>query len=177
MRPPLSKEIWYNDDRVLMKNLKFKQWNGSERSLFYEPADFYVDCKELPNVANGGVAVARGWEVTKLNPIQRVITLDDGKEITYDKCLIATGASPKNLDIFEKASPELKEKITLFRTIYDFEDLEEICNEAETVVVVGGGFLGSEISCALARYGKFFGSNTTYKKTEILRSNSRYLKN
>lgn len=31
MRPPLSKEMWFNDDPNLVKELIFKQWNGSER--------------------------------------------------------------------------------------------------------------------------------------------------
>ena len=31
MRPPLSKELWYSDDLELLKQLKFKQWNGKER--------------------------------------------------------------------------------------------------------------------------------------------------
>jgi programmed cell death 8 (apoptosis-inducing factor) len=31
MRPPLSKEIWFNNDVETTKKLKFKQWNGSER--------------------------------------------------------------------------------------------------------------------------------------------------
>jgi programmed cell death 8 (apoptosis-inducing factor) len=31
MRPPLSKEIWFNNDGESTKKLKFKQWNGSER--------------------------------------------------------------------------------------------------------------------------------------------------
>ena len=39
MRPPLSKELWFGADRELVKQLKFKQWNGRDRSsvftLFY----------------------------------------------------------------------------------------------------------------------------------------------
>lgn len=31
MRPPLSKEMWYNDDETIREKLKFKQWNGRER--------------------------------------------------------------------------------------------------------------------------------------------------
>lgn len=31
MRPPLSKEMFYNDNRDLAKSLRFKQWNASER--------------------------------------------------------------------------------------------------------------------------------------------------
>jgi apoptosis-inducing factor 1 len=31
MRPPLSKELWFNEDKEAIKTLKFKQWNGKER--------------------------------------------------------------------------------------------------------------------------------------------------
>lgn len=31
MRPPLSKEIWFSDDKQSVEKLIFKQWNGSER--------------------------------------------------------------------------------------------------------------------------------------------------
>jgi programmed cell death 8 (apoptosis-inducing factor) len=41
--------------------------------------------------ANGGVAVARGWNVKKLDVFERKAILEDGYEITYEKCLIATG--------------------------------------------------------------------------------------
>lgn len=67
---------------------------------------------------NGGVAVARGWNVVKLDVIRRIAYLDDGKEIQYDKCLIATGAVPKNLPLFEGASKEIKNKVSI--SFYDF---------------------------------------------------------
>ena len=31
MRPPLSKEMWFNSDPKDMENLMFKQWNGTVR--------------------------------------------------------------------------------------------------------------------------------------------------
>merc|ERR1719319_1323650 len=31
MRPPLSKELWYMEDKEAVDNLRFKQWNGRER--------------------------------------------------------------------------------------------------------------------------------------------------
>lgn len=31
MRPPLSKELWYNKDRKISAQLLFKQWNGAQR--------------------------------------------------------------------------------------------------------------------------------------------------
>jgi len=39
----------------------------------------------------GGVAVAMGWKVTKIDVINKIVTLEDGHEIKYNKCLIATG--------------------------------------------------------------------------------------
>ena len=29
MRPPLSKELWFTDDKTTAKTLTFKQWNGA----------------------------------------------------------------------------------------------------------------------------------------------------
>lgn len=154
MRPPLSKEIWFNSDPKAYQTLTFKQWNGSERSLFYEPEDFYMACKELKDSPNGGVAVARGWSITHIDVVERKAYLEDGKAINYDKCLIATGALPKNLDIFAKADTKIQERVTLYRNIFDFQELYEISEESKAIAVVGGGFLGSELACSLARKGK-----------------------
>ncbi|KAJ9601037.1 hypothetical protein L9F63_000772, partial [Diploptera punctata] len=152
MRPPLSKEMWFNDNPEATSKLVFKQWNGSERSLFYEPDDFYVDCNKLLDQPNGGVAVARGWTIKKLDIYGKKAILEDDTEISYEKCLIATGATPQNLPVFEEASDVIKEKVTLYRGIFDFEELYDIIqNGATSIAIVGGGFLGSELACALAR--------------------------
>ncbi|KAL1505760.1 hypothetical protein ABEB36_005248 [Hypothenemus hampei] len=153
MRPPLSKEIWFNDELTLPTNLTFKQWNGSERSLFYEPEDFYINCKDLMNSENGGVAIARGWTITHLDVTEKLAFLEDGEPIKYDKCLIATGATPKISPVFEVASADeaLKNHIKLYRNIDDFKDVFESFNGSKSVAVVGGGFLGSELACAFGR--------------------------
>lgn len=155
MRPPLSKELWFNEDDDASKKLLFKQWNGTERSLFYEPEDFYVDCKCLMEQANGGVAVARGWSVQRVDVAEKKAYLEDGHEIKYRKCLIATGASPKNLPVIEKASEQIQEKVTLFRDVFDFEGLHGKMHSGavKSVAIIGGGFLGTELACALARHG------------------------
>lgn len=84
-------------------------------SLFYEHEDFYADIDMLMSAKNGGVAVARGWSVSKVDPANRKVYLEDGKEISYRKCLIATGAKPKNLPVFENAKQEVKDKVRLAR--------------------------------------------------------------
>lgn len=60
-------------------------------SIFYEPPEFYSDITNLSQSEKGGVAVATGWKVTKIDVPNKTVMLDDGYEIKYDKCLIATG--------------------------------------------------------------------------------------
>ncbi|XP_077983754.1 apoptosis-inducing factor 1, mitochondrial-like [Glandiceps talaboti] len=154
MRPPLSKELWFSDDKEAVKKLRFKQWNGKERSIFFEPPAFYCQPKELPYKEKGGVAVAAGKKVVGINPMEKKAYLDNGWEIYYDKCLIATGGTPRNLPALNAAAADVKQKTTLFRGIKDFQDLDTITQNIESVAIVGGGFLGSELACSLGKRGK-----------------------
>lgn len=167
MRPPLSKELWLAAEALNAKSAKlkddidteslmFKQWNGVERSLYYEPHDFYIHPSKLVEEPNGGVAIVRGYTVDKIDVSNHVAVLTDGTEIKYGKCLIATGSTPKNLEIFESAPAKIKERISLFKTIDDFGSLKRNVDKSQTVAIIGGGFLGSELACALAQYGKDF---------------------
>lgn len=153
MRPPLSKEMWTGGDD--QTKLNFKQWNGKERSLFYEPDDFYVSPEKLMNEPNGGVAIVRGYTVKHIDVCTRTAVLSDGTEIKYDECLLATGSQPKNLDVFSSAPHNVKERVSLFKTVDDFETLKEKLKSAASVAVIGGGFLGSELSCALTKFRKY----------------------
>lgn len=174
MRPPLSKELWLADLSVKAaesklppkvnatpnesdtNTLTFKQWNGIERSLYYEPIEFYTDPSKLLNEPNGGVTIVRGYTVKKIDVENRIAILADDTEIKYQKCLIATGSSPKNLPIFENAPAKLKERVSVFKTIEDFQNLKQQVNRSKSIAIVGGGFLGSELACALAKYGSYF---------------------
>lgn len=99
--------LFHFDSSQKARQLKFKQWNGKERSIYFEDDQFYCTPKELETkgwkismqithkrshfVEHGGVAVARGRRVVKIDPEAHTAWLDDGKTIKYDKCLIATG--------------------------------------------------------------------------------------
>lgn len=109
MRPPLTKELWYQPTTpkrqgegephraatqvVDPEELRFHQWNGRERSLYYEPEQFYAPAEQLASKANGGVSVVRGVRVLMVDPIKQVAHLDNGHKVRYDKCLIAIGGS------------------------------------------------------------------------------------
>lgn len=41
-----------------------------------------------------------------------------------------------------------------FLQIEDFRSLEKISREVKSITIIGGGFLGSELACALGRKGE-----------------------
>lgn len=157
MRPPLSKELWLSGDANAAsgESLRFKQWNGVERSLYYEPSDFYINPTKLLEEPNGGVAIVRGYTVASIDVFNRKAILTDGTEIKYGECLLATGSSPKSLDVIERAPLKVQEKCSVFKTIEDYENLKKIVDKSKSIAIIGGGFLGSELACALAKYGEF----------------------
>lgn len=171
MRPPLSKELWLaelgasggksqaksnssSSSETDTEALTFKQWNGIERSLYYEPNDFYTHPSKLLTEPNGGVTIVRGYTVKQIDAENNVAILTDGTEIKYQRCLIATGSTPKNLPIFESAPSKVKERVSMFKTIEDFQNLKNQVDHSKSIAIIGGGFLGSELACALAKYGR-----------------------
>ncbi|CAB1316233.1 unnamed protein product [Coregonus sp. 'balchen'] len=151
MRPPLSKELWFSDDSSVVDTLRFKQWNGKERSIYFQPPSFYISPQDLEKVENGGVAVLTGKKVVHMDVRGNKVTLSDNTEISYDKCLIATGGVPRNLQVIERAGEEVTKRTTLFRKVEDFKALDKVSRYTKSITIIGGGFLGSELACALGR--------------------------
>ncbi|ESP00077.1 hypothetical protein LOTGIDRAFT_213277 [Lottia gigantea] len=154
-RPPLSKDLWLTKAKSFM-GMKFSKRKEEVPSLpiYFEYSALYTDLKEVTNNKRGGVAVLMGKKVIKLDADKKKVILKSGEELTYDKCLIATGGKPKNLPLLQKASPEVKKRVNLFRTVDDFNHLEEVTQNAKSVAVLGGGFLGTELACALSKKGQ-----------------------
>ncbi|KAH9523175.1 Apoptosis-inducing factor 1, mitochondrial [Bulinus truncatus] len=154
MRPPLSKELWFNEDRVEVEQLNFRQWNGKKRSVFYEPKEFFTEPKKLNSLENGGIALLTGKKAVKIDARKKIVWLASGEKIKYEKCLISTGGKPKNIPVLEQAEPDVKSRTVLYRNIDDFKRLDNITQTAESIAIVGGGFLGSELACALGKRGQ-----------------------
>jgi 3-phenylpropionate/trans-cinnamate dioxygenase ferredoxin reductase component len=77
----------------------------------------------------------------------KVIQDDHGKEYQYEKLLLATGGAPRKL-------PFSLEDIIYYRTLDDYNHLRDQCEQGQHFAVIGGGFIGSEISAALSMIGK-----------------------
>jgi NADPH-dependent 2,4-dienoyl-CoA reductase/sulfur reductase-like enzyme len=81
--------------------------------------------------------------VLRIDPDDHAVRDDRGTVYTYEKLLLATGGRPREL---EDAVPQ----VNYFRTLDDYRRLREQAESGRTFVVVGGGFIGSEIAAALA---------------------------
>jgi programmed cell death 8 (apoptosis-inducing factor) len=64
------------------------------------------------------------------------------------------GGKPKSLPSLSSAPKDVQEHLTLFRNIDDFQRLDSISRKVKSITIIGGGFLGSELACALGRRGK-----------------------
>lgn len=113
-----------------------------------------MDPTNLEGSSNGGIAVAQGFAVKKIDAQNRIATLNDGYQIAYDVCLIATGCTPKNLPVFRDSPPSVREKVMVYRTPEDFDRLRRYAREKRSITIVGNGFVGSELACSLAHYSR-----------------------
>ncbi len=75
-----------------------------------------MEPKFLSEQESGGVAVVTGKRVVQIDSEKKTVKLDNSWEIGFDKCLIATGGKPRNLEVFKK-SEVFEDKVTLFRNV------------------------------------------------------------
>lgn len=78
--------------------------------------------------------------------IAKTVTDNRGEVYRYDKLLLATGGSPRRL-------PNTPQDIIYFRTLDDYQNLRKLADRKLEFIVIGGGFIGSEIAAALAGNG------------------------
>ena len=99
------------------------------------------------NTQSQGAELHLGRKVEKLDPQKKHILDNHDDEYTYDKLLLATGGSPIHL-------PFGGGDIIYYRDFQDYQRLRKMADTKEHFVVIGGGFIGSEIAAALTIVGK-----------------------
>jgi len=99
------------------------------------------------NTQNLGAELHVGRKVTQLDPLKKCARDEKGDEYTFDKILLATGGSPNRLPFGDG-------NIIYFRDLQDYRRLRALSERGEKFLVIGGGFIGSEIAAALTMVGK-----------------------
>jgi NADPH-dependent 2,4-dienoyl-CoA reductase/sulfur reductase-like enzyme len=136
-RPPLSKE--------------YLRRQKSRTELFTHEPDWFE---------KNNVQLRSGRRVSHLDVPRMTAILNDGKEVSFDRLLIATGATPASLNVPGANLPNL----FYLRTIDDCDVLHHAIDKAKSegrvhergrgrAVVVGGGVLGVELAASLTQLG------------------------
>jgi NADPH-dependent 2,4-dienoyl-CoA reductase/sulfur reductase-like enzyme len=81
-----------------------------------------------------------------LDPRRKEIADDQGEVYRFDKLLLATGSTPRRL-------PFGGDEIIYYRTLDDYERVRQLAAQGGTFVIIGAGFIGSEMAAGLAMNG------------------------
>ena len=121
-RPDLSKKLWFGKKKL--------------EQIFLHDQKFYE---------KNEIQVILGSRIVELDAKLKSIKDDKGNTYRYDKLLLATGGVPRTLAI---PGGDL-EGICYFRYLDDYLRIRKEAKEGKSAVVIGGGFIGSEIAAAL----------------------------
>jgi 3-phenylpropionate/trans-cinnamate dioxygenase ferredoxin reductase subunit len=120
-RPPLTKDYLRGE-------------SAREKTYVHGP-DFYEEHQ---------IELETGVTATALEPSASRVTLGDGRELTYDRLLLTTGAEPRRLSIPGAGL----DGVYYLRTLADCDALRERLEIGGHVVVVGAGWIGSEFAAS-----------------------------
>ena len=125
-RPPLSKKLWTGQQKL--------------EDIFFHDRAYYE---------SQHVSLLLDSRAVQIEPKRKVLVFENGEACEYRHLLLATGCRPRRLQI---PGAEL-EGINYFRTLDDYLRLDGDAAPGASAVVVGGGFIGSEIAAVLNMRG------------------------
>ena len=103
-------------------------------------------------------------EVVEIDPKAKLVRTRNGKEISWEKLVIATGSKP----VFpEVPGSGLEGVYTVPKDYHYLKALRKKIEETEKVVIVGGGFIALEVGDEIRKLGK---DVTLLVRSRLLRS-------
>ena len=112
----------------------------TKEELHFRPLEFFMENR---------VTAHLGQRVKQVLPDSKNIRMEDGREYPYDKLLIATGSSPKILDIPGKD----KKGVIVMRYIEHAQEIVDRLDGIKTACILGGGLIGLRTGYALSLRG------------------------
>src|SRR6266571_2040288 len=125
-RPPLSKAYLRGQERF--------------EDQLVNPAAYY---------AEHDIELRLGTRATSIDPSRKDIELEGGKHVGYDRLLVATGGRNRALSV---PGADL-DGIFQLRTVEDCDRIRAAAQTGRRAVVIGLGFIGSEVTASLRQLG------------------------
>jgi 3-phenylpropionate/trans-cinnamate dioxygenase ferredoxin reductase subunit len=125
-RPPLSKKYFAGE--------------LARERLLLRPAAFY---------AEKGVVLELGARVEEIEPAVRRVRLRDGRTLTYDRLLLATGSRARALPVPGVDLPG----VHYLRTIADVDSILASLVPGSRALLVGAGYIGLEVAASARQRG------------------------
>jgi 3-phenylpropionate/trans-cinnamate dioxygenase ferredoxin reductase subunit len=126
-RPPLSKD--------------YLRGEKEREKVYVHPEAFYAEQK---------IDLRPATPARAIDVATREVVLDDRRRMPFDRLLIATGARPRKLGLRGADLPG----VLSLRTLADADALRSAAAEAERIVVIGAGWIGSEVAASLRMLGR-----------------------
>jgi 3-phenylpropionate/trans-cinnamate dioxygenase ferredoxin reductase subunit len=126
-RPPMSKEYLRGEQPI--------------EKAYVKPAEQY---------AEQNIQLMQGARAVSIDTNSRTVTFADKSTLPYDALLLATGSSARRLEI---PGADLA-GIHYLRNVEDADGIRAAAMEAAAIVVIGGGWLGTEVAASLRQLGR-----------------------
>jgi 3-phenylpropionate/trans-cinnamate dioxygenase ferredoxin reductase component len=109
-------------------------WSGGDEAKIWKHTD------------DTGAELLLGRRIVELDLAAHRATDDDGGVHGFEKVLLATGGTPRALGGAD-------DQVIYYRTLADYRALRPVADRGGHVIVVGGGFIGSELAASLTTAG------------------------
>jgi 3-phenylpropionate/trans-cinnamate dioxygenase ferredoxin reductase subunit len=125
-RPPLSKGYLRRQERF--------------EDQLVKPAEYYPQHR---------IQLRLGMRAATIDAKQKFVALQDGERVAYDRLLVTTGSRNRTLSV---PGADLAGVFQL-RTVEDCDRIRAATERARRAVVIGLGFIGSEVCASLRQLG------------------------
>jgi 3-phenylpropionate/trans-cinnamate dioxygenase ferredoxin reductase subunit len=125
-RPPLSKGYLRRQERF--------------EDQLVKPAEYYAEQR---------IELRLGVRATTIDAKQKFVALESGERVAYDRLLVTTGGRNRTLSV---PGADLAAVFQL-RTVEDCDRIRAATQGGRRAVVIGLGFIGSEVSASLRQLG------------------------
>lgn len=115
-------------------------------------ADFYqMKCRSDAFWTENNIQTVTGKKVVALDLSEKIVALENGEKVNYEKLLLATGGKP----FVPKIEGQEKDGVFTFTTIQDAQRLASKIKaiNAKSAVVIGAGLIGLSVTEALTKCG------------------------